>query len=58
MSWCTNPREHEHEGRDDFRSGGRHGADDERMGNRMSDDCDDAYARGFERDIAEMEVPL
>ena len=49
MSWCDNEQEHEEEGREEYRSGGYFGYDDEKERNRWSDPCAEAYMRGLER---------
>lgn len=45
--YCNNEREHEEEGRRDFRDRGRYGYDYDRY-NDQSDDCNRYYANGFD----------
>mgnify|MGYP001185038930 CR=1 FL=1 len=55
MSWCSNPYDHEREGRDAARWGERHDYEHERRMHEAAWDrgsCDGYYARGYEREIA------
>lgn len=49
-SWCDNEREREHEreGRDDFRRRGSYGYDHQKYWDRNVDACAEAYMRGFD----------